>query len=216
MKRTAKGMIRRVKGNARYRILLYHDEYYLIDIGTSIWRSILPFLFWFLRNPAYKIDREIALQLIIYQKVDLSNSARYGAIGSGIATAFSGILIPLTNLATITSPVYLNIILTILLTSLLFWVFLFLMHKQKQRLNKTIDFTYLSTLHIRTSRPKFRHIIRTAFLYLFSLSFSVFCLLAFITESNLYILFMGLLFFFIFLIVNLTALDHGKYKIDIK
>ncbi|PAD23115.1 hypothetical protein CHH64_00425 [Terribacillus saccharophilus] len=216
VKSTDRGEIRRVKGNSRYRILIYNDEYYVIDIGSSILRNIFPFLFWILRNPGFKIDRDVFLQLTIHQKIDLSNSVRYGAIGTGIATTFSGFLLPLTDLSTINSSLYLNIIITILLTGILIWAFLFLMHKQKQRLKRNIDFTYLTTLEIRTSRPKFRLIIRTAFLYLFALAFSVVCLLAFITESNLYILFVGLLLLFLFLNANGAALDHGKYKIDIK
>ncbi|MFS0559468.1 DUF443 family protein [Terribacillus sp. 179-K 1B1 HS] len=216
MKSTDRGEIRRVKGNNRYRILIYNDEYYVIDIGTSILKNIFPFLFWFFGNPGFKIDRDVALQLTIHQKIDLSNSLKYGAISSGIATTFSGFLLPLTDLATIKTSLYLNIIITILLTGILIWTFLFLMNKQKQRLKKNIDFTYLPTLQIRTSRPKFRLIMRTAFVYLFSFAFSVVCLLAFITESNLYILFVGLLLFFMFLLANGAALDHGKYKINIK
>ncbi|WP_176467181.1 DUF443 family protein, partial [Terribacillus saccharophilus] len=81
MKSTDRGEIRRVKGNSRYRILIYNDEYYVIDIGSSILRNIFPFLFWILRNPGFKIDRDVFLQLTIHQKIDLSNSVRYGAIG---------------------------------------------------------------------------------------------------------------------------------------
>ncbi|PAD38414.1 DUF443 family protein [Terribacillus sp. 7520-G] len=216
MRNTDRGEIRRVKGNNRYRILIYNDEFYVIDIGNSIWRNIFPFLFWLLRNPGYKIDRDVALQLTTHQKIDLSNSLKYGAIGSGIATTFSGFLLPLTDLATIKSSLYLNIIITLLLTGILIWTFLFLMNKQKQRLKRNIDFSHLPTLQIRTSRPKFRLIMRTAFVYLFSLAFSVVCLLAFITESNLYILFVGLLLFLMLLLANGAALDHGKYKINIK
>lgn len=68
MRRTNIGEVRRVKGNGRYRILIYNEEYYLIDIGTSFWTNIFPYLFWIFRNPGYKIDREVALQLTIKSK----------------------------------------------------------------------------------------------------------------------------------------------------
>lgn len=216
MRRTNIGEVRRVKGNGRYRILIYNEEYYLIDIGTSFWTNIFPYLFWIFRNPGYKIDREVALQLTINQKINMGKGARYGLIGSGIAITFSGILVPLVGLTTINSPLYLNVVITILLIGLLIWAFVFLMYKQEQRMISSIDYSQLPKLQIRISRPKFRLVMRTVYLYLFSLAFTILCLLAFITESNLYVLFLGLLLFFLFLFANGAALDYGNYKIDIK
>ncbi|PAE17916.1 hypothetical protein CHH91_02265 [Virgibacillus sp. 7505] len=207
------GEIKRVKGNLRYRILTIDKEYFLIDTGAHLWMRLLPYLFWILRNPGYKIDSQTAFNLISSHKGNPGKGVQYGMIGGGIAISLSGSLLPLVDRTGLGGSLLINLVIAVISLTLIVIFFISFLSNQKKRLRLVIDYTDLPKEQIRISKPNFKHIIRSSFVYLFSLFLSVLFLSAFVVEGNLFILICGLIMVLIFFMVNGLTIDHGNYYI---
>lgn len=46
--------------NIRYRMIKNQNDYYLLDMETSIWSVLFPFIFWFMPQKVYKVDSKTA------------------------------------------------------------------------------------------------------------------------------------------------------------
>lgn len=211
-----RGEIRRLKGNLRYRILNINEDYYLIDTGSSPWKALAPLLFWIFSNPGYKIDKETALELLTNEQVKPFKSSIYGVIGAGIAISFSGFLTSITDRLNINSSSLMNIIITILMVILTISTFLFILRKLKKNVEKNINYTELPKYKIRISLPKISHLITISIISLFFAAFSFAALVAFVQDSNLFILLVGIIMLLLFLFLGGIAIDHGKYKVKFK
>jgi uncharacterized membrane protein (TIGR01218 family) len=210
LRRSNIGEIRRVKANLRYRILIYHGVYYLIDTGVSPWKSLSLFFFLLCRNPGYKIDEETALKLINSHKAQPRKVAPYVMAGMGISA--SGIFTPLNNWNVDNSMLF-NIVITILLVIVFYFIFLFILKKLKQNVEKTINYTALPKQEFKIYRPKFSHILKVFISRVFFIAMSTLGLTGFIQLGNLFILFISLSFLVLSFLLSSVSLDYGEYKI---
>ena len=61
--------VKQIINNARYRVVIQKDDYYILDMDRWIWTFFIPFFFWLIPQRMYKVDKEIAetLDTVVYE-----------------------------------------------------------------------------------------------------------------------------------------------------
>ncbi|SDC36438.1 tandem five-transmembrane protein [Terribacillus halophilus] len=209
------GEIRRVKGNMRYRVLTSNEAYYLIDMGNSPWKILFPHFFWIFPNLGYKLDKDSALKLTL-ENTSQIKTGRYALLGGGLSIPLTTLLAPLVESLDVVSSVLFNSLLAIILVSIMTFLTFIVFKNKKQGLKNTINYTELPKTKIKITRSKFSEIIKFTFVYLTSIAASLIPIIVFIQYSNLFMLFSGLIFLVIFIIISGTILSDGKYKVKME
>jgi uncharacterized membrane protein (TIGR01218 family) len=209
------GKINRVKSNLRYRILTSNDTYYLIDVGNSPWKILIPHFYWISSNPGYMLDRETAFKLTM-DNTHQTKAGKYAVLGGLFSISSTNFLTPLIEKLNIDSSVLVNALVAILLISIIIFVTLMIQRKQKQSIRDTINYTELPMLKIKITQPKISEIFKFTLVYITAMVAALIPIIAFIHFSNLFMLSCGLIFLVIFIILSGLALNDGKYNIKIK
>src|SRR5699024_943096 len=81
-----KSEVQHLANNERYRILMIDGEAYIMDIESSFWKIIFPFLFWLLPNHVFKVEDQTVIELLKTERMKKAG-ASYLTFVTGISYA---------------------------------------------------------------------------------------------------------------------------------
>ncbi|EJO5346907.1 DUF443 family protein [Clostridium botulinum] len=94
-----KCIVERVYKSLRYRIILFKNNYYVLDVDKPHLVLILPFLFWILPHKVYKISAELAEELKVPQNLKENSGKKKNLVSicALITAGISPVVARLTN-----------------------------------------------------------------------------------------------------------------------
>src|SRR5699024_2909520 len=140
--------VRNIHKNARYKVLEVDEEYYILDMTSTYWLFILPFLNWFISYKGYKIDKSIVKEIQSYKGSDASAVV---IIATGFAVTMTFILRPIFNELTLHTSYGFN--LTLLILSMLITILIRILRhyrlKSKMKQHFSIESMPITLLKVR-------------------------------------------------------------------
>ncbi|CDQ38555.1 hypothetical protein M948_05025 [Virgibacillus sp. CM-4] len=213
--------IQRVNKNIRYRILsINNNDYYLVDMGQSLWKILFPFLFWIFPHTVYKIDDEDMLRNIQAPELKQAKTNYFSILGAGISILLANLLRPLMDYFNIQSSTLVNSIILIVVLIIAFLLRFYISNMNKKNLYKVAKTEQLSTDRLWIRPKSTKYCFQYLFFYLFFLGFTLISFVAFIEYGNVMMLFFATVFLFLLFIGSgMTVIDGNttvKFKDDKK
>lgn len=204
--------VRNIHKNARYKVLEVDEEYYILDMTSTYWLFILPFLNWFFSHKAYRIDKSILKEIQSYES-NRTNVSAVATIATGFAVMMSAVLRPIfNNLFLHTSSVFnLTLLITTVLLLILFRVFLH--HKQWKKMSRHISLkdTPFNTVKVKDIQGSFYplHILGYVIFWGMAILSGTF----FIKDNAVILLITTFIFSYVGLIMNFQSIRAGRVKV---
>ncbi|APC49407.1 DUF443 family protein [Virgibacillus halodenitrificans] len=210
------GDIKGVYKNPRYRILSMDNSSYIMDVGDSLWKIFIPFVYWFLPHKVYKIEDYQIVEKLISLSVKQSNTRPI--FGTGISILIASLITPFINIFDIPTSLIFNISVIVFLLIVSF-IFLSYLNKMFQRhLNSKVNINELQKSKLLVRPRSLKYIIKFLFSYFFILLFIVMGSSLYLIHGNALVLVITLfLLAFLFLISLLAipvgeVISHSKHK----
>lgn len=202
--------------NFRYQLIKLENNFYIIDKDKPYLLVFLfPFLYWLFPKRIVQISEESANLLQTIPNKD-TKAGKLNLFAVGISMTIANLTQPILNYFYIPiSPLIASIIVMLSSATLLYFRFLISI-RNKRSIYKKLDLNN-NTNHIKIQifpRP-LKKMISITFMSLFCAAFTAVPMYAFIIHGNTFILFIGIVFFFILLILNILTVPHGKNTVKI-
>lgn len=173
--------------------------------GWSFWKLLFPFAYWIFPNTVYKIDDHELVEQIISPEVKSDSSGGDVLLVSGIGITLPNLLYPLVKYFDIKSTPFINAIIVAIVLFIIIAVFCYIdIRSQKSLLRKINLHQYAKKqMCIRPcSIKQFSFILCN---YIFFLGLTTVGWMDFIDLSNGFMLFFGVFFFFMLIIIDYTV-----------
>lgn len=202
--------------NFRYQLIKLENNFYIIDKDKPYLLVFLfPFLYWLFPKRIVQISEGSANLLQTIPNKD-TKAGKLNLFAVGISMTIANLTQPILNYFYIPiSPLIASIIVILSSATLLYFRFLISI-RNKRSIYKKLDLNN-NTNHIKIwifPRP-LKKMISITFMSLFCAAFAAVPMYAFIIHGNTFILFIGIVFFFILLILNILTVPHGKNTVKI-
>jgi len=202
--------------NLRYRILTIGHQTYILDVGSSKWKIVFPFLFWMFPNPAYKVEDQEIVEKIKTPEVAQANTGGQGLLGGGIAILIANLLKPMTDFFDIQSSPFVNSMIVMITVILLLSFRFYINYISKKKLYQVVNLESLEK-HGIWIRPKpIKHFFFITGMYLFFLAFTVLLFIAFIEFPNVMMFFITVLVLFLTLFISVITFMVGNTTVKFK
>ncbi|EJO5346904.1 DUF443 family protein [Clostridium botulinum] len=188
-----KCIVERVYKSLRYRIILFKNNYYVLDVDKPYVVLILPFLFWILPHKIYKISAELAEELKVPKHLkqngdknkDLIKAVSFSMLG---ITQILGVLTDNFGISHLDTNISRNICIIIAVFSLIICVILriYLGNLASSKLKSKLDLKEAETIKIRPLSLKSE--IKMNFLYFFLITFDFLFFIGYIYAGNIFML----------------------------
>ncbi len=189
---------------------------YIMDVGDSLWKIFIPFVYWFLPHKVYKIEDYQIVEKLISPSVKQSNTRPI--FGTGISILIASLITPFINIFDIPTSLIFNISVIVFLLIVSF-IFLSYLNKMFQRhLNSKVNINELQKSKLLVRPRSLKYIIKFLFSYFFILLFIVMGSSLYLIHGNALVLVITLfLLAFLFLISLLAipvgeVISHSKHK----
>ncbi|MFB1051940.1 DUF443 family protein [Paraliobacillus sp. JSM ZJ581] len=203
--------------NTRFRVLKVEGgNTYTIDMSQSVWKIMFPFLTWILTNTVYQVDEEVLDEKIGSVKNNTKTNKVSILLTTGISITIANLLEPLTDYFYFESTIVINSIIAITMLILVATMRFYLSHRNKKDFYKKIGPYLVSRKSIWIRPQSFKHVIKCLSAYFFTLIFSLFMFIFFITYSNVVGLIITMIFWLILSILNGTTVIEGTTTIKFK
>ncbi|MFD1335878.1 DUF443 family protein [Oceanobacillus iheyensis] len=202
--------------NLRYRILIIENEKYIIDMGHSFWKILIPFLYWILPHTAYKVDDNNIIKKLEAPEVRQIKGIWDGMLAGGIGVLLANLLQPLVNYFEIPTTPLVNLIIVSIAFMLILTVFFYINFKFQKRLCRIVNLEHYSEQHLWIRPRSYKHFFSVVLIYLICSVFTVFPFIGFILEGNAFILFVGIFFLFFLLLFSSLTVPVGQTTLKFK
>lgn len=208
--------VKRVYKNSRYRLIIFNNEYYLIDLDENKILFIFPFLFYFFTHKIYKINNDEVINLVIPENLKINAARLKKAVELspflGVASVPFFKNIDITNYSNINIDINKKIV--IIIISIFFCIFLRIIILK--RTDTRVDHITKEKKHINVKfieETKFH--IKILYLNIFNILFSLSTGYIFIIYGNLFMLGSFLILTYLYISWTRTFFPHED-KINIK
>ncbi len=192
--------------NIRYSVLSVGEQRYILDMGGwSFWKLLFPFAYWIFPNTVYKIDDHKLVGRITSPEVKSDSSSGDVLLVSGIGITLPNLLYPLVKYFDIESTPYINTIIVATVLFIIVAVFFYIDIRSQKSLLRKIDLHQYEKKQMCIRPCSIKHFSFILFNYFFFLGLTIVGWMAFIDLSNGFMLFFGVFFFFILIIIDYTV-----------
>src|SRR5699024_2883320 len=182
----------------------------ILDMTSTYWLFILPFLNWFISYKGYKIDKSIVKEIQSYKGSDASAVV---IIATGFAVTMTFILRPIFNELTLHTSYGFN--LTLLILSMLITILIRILRhyrlKSKMKQHFSIESMPITLLKVREFKAIYHltYVIR----YIIFWGVVIFTSVTFVTLGGVILLICATAFLHIALIMNFQSIRDGKAEV---
>ncbi|MEW9678035.1 DUF443 family protein [Lentibacillus sp. L22] len=209
------GEIKHLVNNERYRILIIDGETYIMDIESSFWKIIFPFLFWLLPNRVFKVEDQALVEQLQTEEMERKGISGMTAI-AGISYAGGISLAPLMDYFNVPMSPLVNILLLLLAVILVGLLYFSANCNQKRKLNDVIVLEALPKNKIWIRPSSIKHFLNVLMSYIFFLGFNIFGILVYLQSRNVMVLIIVSLLLFVFLLINRKTVKEGNATVKVK
>ncbi|WP_152655070.1 DUF443 family protein [Oceanobacillus sp. CFH 90083] len=207
------GKVQGVYKNLRYRVLIINEERYILDLGKSFWKFLIPFFYWIFPNTAYKVNDHESIEKIKTPEVKQDKKSWNGVLAGGIGVIIANLLQPLVNYFDIESTPLINSIIVAITLLITLSVFFYINIRSKKSLLQVVDLEQCPTINVWIRPQSCKHFFFISFFYLFFLGFTILSWSGFIQLANAVILFVGMICLFSALLFSVLAVAIGDNKV---
>src|SRR5699024_5832961 len=205
-----------IKGNLRYRILTINNENYILDMGQSIWRFLLPAFFWFFPLTVYKVNDENILEKLETssnpeEKSKQKNVGELSVLGGAICIPLGSLVYSLLDTSLISSSIYINIVVVTLPYLFIVFFFVYMGIKFKNKLKRIIHLRDYPKEKLRIRPQSLKPMFSTSFYFLLFLLPSVFLFISYIQKPNVFLLIAGTFMFLFAGLNSIISISAGDY-----
>lgn len=213
-----KGKVQHLANNERYRLLKIDGETYVMDIESSFWRIVFPFLFWLLPTYIFKVEKNDVIEKLKTEKMQAKGGSFFVLV-TGLSYTGGILSAPLMDYFNVSIPDFLRNALLIFAVIGVTILYLLVSHYRKRKLYSVLELDALAQSKIWIRPSSVGHLVNVLFSYLFFFAASVFMFLGYIETENIMMLAISsLVLFGGFLMVNRKVVKEGKlavkYRID--
>lgn len=203
--------VEQITKNLRYKILNIKGDFYILDMDRNGWVFLFPFLYWLLPHYLFKINQATV------EKIEIQNPTREGTLNAfgvgGIVIILGNLMQPLINYLEIETTIMVNIIILLILLIPVIFIRFMISSMNRKKLLQIVHLSELQTEKVRIKPESIQYMMKHLFFNLVFLALAIVGGYAFLTYGNIFMLFGGLLFLFIILMINSQAVQAGKAKI---
>src|SRR5699024_4709822 len=207
--------VKRIKKNLRYRILTINDENYILDMGQSFWRFLIPAFAWIFPHTVYKVNREETLEKIEAptnpEEAKQKNIGELSLLGGAICIPLGSLVYSLLDKSLSSTSLYINIIIvTIAYLSIVFFV-IYMNIRFKKSLRRVINLSDYPTEQLWIRPQSLKYMLIITFYFLFFLIPSIVMFVMYIQQPNILPLIVGTLLFSLVAVYCFIPINRGDY-----
>jgi|SRR5690625_1330042 len=204
--------VQHLANNERYRILMIDGEAYIMDIESSFWKIIFPFLFWLLSN---HVEDQTVIERLKTERMKKAG-ASYLTFATGISYAGGMLLAPLMDYFSVPMSPLINIMLLVLVIILVGLLSFSISRNRKQKLNDVIEIEELPKRKLWIQPSSAGHFFNVLLSYVALLGLSVFFFLGYIETQNVMVLIVASGVLFGVLLINRKTVREGNATVKVK
>lgn len=210
-----KSEVRHLANNERYRILVIDGETYIMDIESSFWKIIFPFLFWLVPNSVFKVDDQELVEQLQTEKVERKGISGMSSV-AGVSYAGGISLAPLMDYFSVPmSPLFNIALMLFAITLMSLWYYILICNRRK-KMYDVVELEKMSKKELWILPSSMKHFLYVLFAYLFLLGLDLFMFLTYVKSGNMMILIIASGFLLLFLITNRKTIREGIATVKIK
>lgn len=209
--------------NLRYRVLATENDYYIVDMGHSYLKFLLPFLFWMFTTPAYRLSDPAILDKfknpnIKQQSASKTRGGRKGYAGWGASVGFliAASLKPLGDYLLLPDTLLIN---TITLSILVFSVLAFIVYinnRLQNNMYQIVNLRELAKEEILIKPKSYKHISQAVGTYLFALLLALVFLFFDIKDPDIVTQLFTVIALLFYMFTHIMMLTFGQTKVKFK
>jgi len=207
--------VQHLANNERYRILMIDGEAYIMDIESSFWKVIFPFLFWLIPNHVFKVEDQTVIERLKTERMKKAGGS-YLIFATGISYAGGMLLASLMDYFSVPMSPLINIALLVLVIILVGLLSFSISRNRKQKLNDVIEIEELPKSKLWIQPSSVGHFFNVLLSYVALLGLSVFFFLGYIETRNVMVLIVASGVLFGVLLINRKTVREGNATVKVK
>src|SRR5699024_2559232 len=159
--------------NIRYRILIIDGQTYILDMGRSFWKILIPLFFWIFPNTIYKVNDHDIVEKLKAPEMKQTTSGWDSVFVGGLAVLLANLLRPLADFFNIPSSSFVNSIIVMLVLIIVFSFGFYINRKSKKNLYQAVELERFPTKRLWIRPKSYKHFFQIVLYYLLFLGLTV-------------------------------------------